>query len=142
MPQHVLIRIPEGLPSSTLWIVKLHAVQLMSHHEEERENDVKKWLVIALAICVMILSACSVAQGNTSAPGGSVSHSTTSTQTACSALQEQQAQLQQAIDTARVQLSSAHGDLRKAETARNELVRLHEPSMLVQAELRTCTSTG
>jgi hypothetical protein len=114
----------------------------MSHHEEERENDVKKWLVIALTICVMILSACSVAQGNTSAPGGSVSHSTTSTQTACSALQEQQAQLQQAIDTARVQLSSAHGDLRKAETARSVLIKLHEPSMLVQAKLQACTSTG
>lgn len=61
-----------------------------------------------------------------------------STQTVCSALQEQQAQLEQAIDAARVQLSSAHGDLRTAEKTRNELIRLHEPSMLVQAELRAC----
>jgi peptidoglycan hydrolase CwlO-like protein len=114
----------------------------VSHQEEERENDMKKWLIIALATCVLILSACSVVQGTTPAPSSSVFHSPASTQTACHALQEQQAQLQQAIDAASVQLSSAHGDLRKAEKARNALIRLYEPSMLVQAKLRACTSAG
>jgi peptidoglycan hydrolase CwlO-like protein len=115
---------------------------MMSRHEEERENDLKKWLIIALAICVLILSACRVVQGNDSAPSSSISHFTANTQTTCSALQEQQAQLQKAIDVASIQLSSAHGDLGKAEKARNTLIRLHEPSKLVQAKLRTCTSAG
>jgi predicted small secreted protein len=122
--------------------VKLHAVQIVSHHEDERENDMKKRLIIALAICVLILSACSALQGATPAPGSSVSHTTVNTQNACTALQEQQAQLQRAIDAASVQLASAHGDLRKAEQARNALLRLHEPSVLVQAKLRACTSAG
>jgi len=64
------------------------------------------------------------------------------TQTACSALQEQQALLEQAIDAANVQLSSSHGDLRKAEKARNELIKLHEPGMLVQSELKSYPTGG
>jgi peptidoglycan hydrolase CwlO-like protein len=114
----------------------------MSHHEEERENDVKKWLVIALALCVMILSACSAVQGTTPATSSSVSLASANTQADCSALQEQQAKLQKAIDKARVQLSSAHGDLHKAEQARNELVRLHEHCLLLQAKLRACPAAG
>ena len=88
----------------------------------------KKRLIIALAICVMILSACSAVQGTTPSTSNSVSLASASTQANCSALQKQQDQLEKAIDAARVQLSSAHGDLHKAETARNELVKLHEPS--------------
>jgi peptidoglycan hydrolase CwlO-like protein len=114
----------------------------MSHHKEERENDMKKRLIIALALCVMILSACSAVQGTTPATSNSVSYTSANTQADCSALNEQQAQLQKAIDTARVQLSSAHGDLHKAEQARNELTRLHEPSVLLQAKLRACPAAG
>ena len=131
-----------GFPSHTLWRVKLHAVQMISHHEEERENDMKKRLIIALAVCVLILSACGAVQGTTPASSRSALHPSTGTQTACHALQEQQVQLQQAIHAARVQLSTAHGDLRKAEKAKNTLIRLHEPSVLVQAELRACPSAG
>jgi peptidoglycan hydrolase CwlO-like protein len=111
-------------------------------HQEERENDMKKRLIIAVAICVLILSACGAVQGTIPASSSSVSHPTASTQTTCHALQEQQDKLQQAIHAARVRLSSAHGDLRKAEKAKNALIKLHEPSMLVQAELRTCSSGG
>ena len=102
----------------------------------------KKRLIIAFVICVMILSACSAVQGTTPATSNSVSLASANTQADCSALQEQQAKLQQAIDAARVQLSSAHGNLHKAETARNELVKLHEPALLVQAKLQACTSAG
>jgi peptidoglycan hydrolase CwlO-like protein len=115
---------------------------MISHHEEERENDMKKRLIIALAICVLMLSACGAVPGTTPASSSSTSHPTADTQAACHVLQERQAQLQQAIRAARVQLSTAHGDLRKAEKAKNALIRLHEPSVLVQAELRACTSAG
>ena len=102
----------------------------------------KKRLIIALVICVMILSACSAVQGTTPTTSNSVSLASTNTQADCSALQGQQAKLQQAIDAARVQLSSARGDLHKAEQARNEIVRLHEPSVLLQAKLRACPAAG
>jgi len=115
---------------------------MISHHEEERENDMKKRLIITLAICVLILSACGVVQITIPASISSTSHPTADTQAACHVLQEQQVQLQQAIHAARVQLSTAHGDLRKAEKAKNMLIRLHEPSVLVQAELRACPSAG
>jgi hypothetical protein len=64
------------------------------------------------------------------------------TLTACSALHEPQAQLQKAIDVASSELSSAHGDLYKAEEARNTLARLQEPSRLLQAKLSACPAAG
>jgi len=115
---------------------------MISHHEEERENDMKKRLNIALAICVLILSACGAVPGTTPASNRPTSQPTAETQAACHIFQDQQVQLQQAIHAARVQLSTAHGDLRKAEKAKNTLIRLHEPSVLVQAELRACPSAG
>ena len=115
---------------------------MMSHRKEERKNAMKKRLIIALTICVMILSACSAVQGTTPATSNSVSLASANTQADCSALQGQQIKLQQAIDAARVQLSSAHGDLHKAEQARNTLTRLHEPSLLLQAKLRACPAAG
>jgi len=130
------------LSSRTLWTVKLHAVQIVSHHEEERENDLKKRLIIALAICVMILSACSAVQGTAPATSSSVSHESVNKQADCSSLHEQQAQLQKVIDAASMQLSSAHGDLQKAGQARNTLTRLHEPSLLIQAKLSACPAAG
>ena len=102
----------------------------------------KKRLIIAFALCVMILSACSAVQGTTPSTSNSVSLASANTQANCSALHEQQTKLQKAIDAARVQLSSAHGDLHKAEQARNEIVRLHEPSVLLQAKLRACPAAG
>ena len=130
------------LPSRTLWTVKLHAVQILSHHEQERENDMKKRLIIALVICVLILSACSMVQGTTSTTSSSVSQASANTRAGCSALHEQQVQLQKAIDAASKQLYSAHGDLRKAEQARKTLTMLHEPSLLLQAKLRACPAAG
>ena len=56
----------------------------------------------------------------------------------CTALHEQQAQLQKAIDVASSELSSAHGNIHKAEAARKELARLQEPSRLLQAKLSAC----
>lgn len=102
----------------------------------------KKRLIIALAICVLILSACGAVPGITPVSSRSAPDPSTNTQAACRVLQDQQVQLQQAILAARVQLSTAHGDLRKAEKAKNALIRLHEPSVLVQVELRACPSAG
>jgi hypothetical protein len=107
-----------------------------------KEKALKKQVIIALTICVLILSACTVAKGTTPVTSSSVSHASANTLSACSALQEQQVQLQKAVDAASMQLSSAHGDLRKAEQARNELIKLHEPTKLVQAELKMCPSAG
>lgn len=101
-----------------------------------------KRLIIALALIVMILSACSAVQGTTTATNNSVSQTSAATQAGCTALRTQQAQLQKAIDTASMELSSAHGDLHKAEEARNTLKRLHEPSLLLQAKLSGCPAAG
>ncbi|SRR5713226_8217584 len=115
----------------------------MSHHEEEKENDMKKRLIIALALCVLILSACGTVLGTRTSSNNPVAHSTApiaaaSTQTACSILQERQVYLQQATNVARAQLSAAHGDLRKAEAAEKQLIKLHELNTLVQAQLNKC----
>jgi peptidoglycan hydrolase CwlO-like protein len=115
---------------------------MISHHKEERENDMKNRLIIALAICVMSLSACSTVQGTAPATSSSVSHASVKTQADCSSLHKQQAQLQKVIDAASMQLSSAYGDLQKAEHARNTLTRLHEPSLLLQAKLSACPAAG
>lgn len=102
----------------------------------------KKRLIIALALCIFILAACSAVQGTTPTSSSAVSQGSSGTQTDCSALQAQQAKLQKAIDAASKQLSSAHGDLRKAEQARQTLTRLREPSRLLQAQLRACSAAG
>ena len=102
----------------------------------------KKRLIIALALFVMVLSACGAVQGTTTATNSSVSQTSATTQATCSSLHEQQAQIQKAIDTASKELSSAHGDLHKAELARNTLIRLQEPSRLLQAQLSACPVAG
>ena len=91
----------------------------------------KKRLIIALALFVMILSACGAVKGTTTARNSSVWQTSASIQADCSALYEQQAQLQKAIDAASKELSLAHGDLHKAEQARNTLTKLHEPGLLL-----------
>ncbi len=108
--------------------MKLHAVQYMSHHKEGRENDMKKRLIIALALFVMILSACGAVQGTTTATNNSVLQTSTTMQASCSTLYGQQAQLQKAIDTASKELSTAHGDLHKVEEARNTLTGCKNPA--------------
>lgn len=102
----------------------------------------KKRLIIALTLFVLILSACSTVQGTTLTTSSSVSHASALAQADCAALHEQQVQLQKAIDAASKQLSSAHGDLHKAEQARHTLTMLHEPSTLLQAQLRACPAAG
>ena len=102
----------------------------------------KKWLILALALCILILAACSTVQETTPTTSNSVSQVSTRTQADCATLQAQQVQLQKAIDAAKKQLYSAHGDLHKAEQARKTLARLHEPSRLLQAKLRACPAAG
>jgi len=102
----------------------------------------KKCLIIALTLCVLILAACSAVQGTTPTTSSSISHASASEQEDCAALHEQQVQLQKAIDAASKQLSSAHGDLHKAEQARRTLTMLREPSRLLQAILRACPAAG
>jgi hypothetical protein len=115
---------------------------MVSHHKQERQNDMKKRLIIALALCVFILAACSAGQGATLTTSSSVSQGSASAQADCTALNAQQVQLQKAIDAASKQLSSAHGDLHKAEQARHTLAMLREPSLLLQAQLRACPAAG
>ena len=102
----------------------------------------KKRLIIALTLFVLILAACSAGQATTLNTSGSVSHASANAQADCAALHKQQVQLQKAIDAASKQLSSAHGDLHKAQQARHTLAMLHEPSLLLQAKLRACPAAG
>ncbi len=91
----------------------------------------KKRLIIGLASCMLILSACGTVLGAITSSSNPVAHSTvpiaaTSTQTTCSILRERQVQLQQATKVAQARLSAAHEDFRKAEVAEKQLIELHE----------------
>jgi len=117
----------------------------MSHHQQEKENIMKKRLIIALAICVLFLSACGSLVG-TSAPASTApAHSTapsatTSTQSVCQILHDRQAQLSQAYHAASVQLGAAQaqGNRQQELDAEKRLMRLHQSLAQVQAQLKAC----
>ena len=98
----------------------------------------KKYLIIAFAICVLFLSACgSLVETSTSATG---SITTASTQSACQGLHDQQAQLSQQYQPASVQLSAAQarGNLQQVREAEKRLISLRQSLVQVQAQLKLC----
>ncbi len=104
----------------------------------------KKRLIIALAICVLFLSACG-SLVITSTPASTVAHSTapsaiTSTQSVCQILHDRQAQFSQAYRAASVQLAAAQaqGDQQQVGEAEKTLMRLHQSIAQVQAQRKAC----
>jgi predicted ATPase len=105
----------------------------------------KKGLILAFAICVLFLSACSSLVGTSTPSSNAAAHSTApsataSTQSACSALEESQAQLNQEYHAAGAQLAAAQarGNLQQAAEAETRLIRLHQGIVWVQALLKAC----
>lgn len=105
----------------------------------------KKYLIIAISICVLFLPACGsrvetstpTTHSTTHAPG---SITTASTQSDCQGLYDQQAQLRQQYQAASVQFSAtqAHGSLQQVREAENRLVSLRQSIVQVQAQLKLC----
>jgi hypothetical protein len=105
----------------------------------------KKHLLIAFAICVLLLSACGSLVGTSTPSSNPASHSTApiataSTQSVCQVLHDRQAQLSQEYHAASVQLASAQagGNLQQAGQAEQRLIRLHQSIVQVQAQLKAC----
>lgn len=105
----------------------------MSHHEQERENTMKKQLIIAFAICVLFLSACSSLVGTSTLSTNVAAHSTAPS--ACSALEESQTKLEQEYRAASAQLTAtrAWGNPQQVGEAKMRLIRLHQGIAWVQS---------
>jgi protein involved in sex pheromone biosynthesis len=117
----------------------------MSHHQQERENTMKKRLIIAFAICVLFLSACGSLVGTNTPSSSSDSHptapiATASAQNVCHVLQNREAQLSQQYHVANVQLvaAQAQGNWQQEGEAEKTLMRLHQSIAQVQAQRKAC----
>ena len=113
--------------------------------KKEKENTLKKHLLIAFAICVLFLSACGSLEGTSTSSTSPATHSaapvaTTSTQSVCQVLHDRQAQLSQEYHAASAQLvaAQARGNLLQVEEAEKTLMRLHQSIPQVQAQLKAC----
>jgi hypothetical protein len=117
----------------------------MSHYQHERENTMKKHLIIVFAICVLFLSACGSLVG-TSTPSTSPATrstapiATASTQSSCQVLHDKQAQLSQEYHAASIQLASAQAEGNSQQVGEIEklLLRLHQSIVQVRAQAKTC----
>jgi uncharacterized protein YceK len=105
----------------------------------------KKHLIIAFAICVLFLSACSSLVETSTPSTSSATHSTApiataSAQSVCQILHDRQAQLNQEYHAASVQLATAQdgGNWQQTGEAEKTLMRLHQSIAQVQAQLKAC----
>ncbi len=105
----------------------------------------KKHLIIAFAISVLFLSACSSLVGTSTPSSSPATHSTApivtaSAQSACQVLHDRQAQLSQEYHAASIQLASAqaHGNSQQTGEAEKMLLRLHQSIVQVHALLKAC----
>jgi hypothetical protein len=117
----------------------------MSHYQHERENTMKKHLIIVFAICVLFLSACGSLVGTNTPSTSPATRSTApiataSAQSTCQVLHDRQVQLNQEYHAASIQLASAQagGNLQQAGQAEQSLIRLHQSRDQVQAQLKAC----
>jgi protein involved in sex pheromone biosynthesis len=113
--------------------------------KKEKENTMKKHLLIAFAICVLFLSACGSLEGTSTSSTSPATHSaapvaTTSTQSVCQVLHDRQAQLNREYHTASVQLATAqnHGNSQQIGETEKMLLRLHQSIVQVQTQTKAC----
>ena len=113
--------------------------------KKEKENTMKKHLIITFAICVLFLSACG-SLVETSTPSTSpATHSTVpittaSAQSVCQVLHDRQAQLSQEYHAASAQLTAAQAgrNTQQVGAAEKTLIRLHQSTVQVQTQLKAC----
>jgi uncharacterized protein YceK len=105
----------------------------------------KKLLVIAFAICVLSLSACSSLTGTSTPSNSSATHATApiitvSAQNSCQVLHDHQVQLNQEYQTASAQYTRAQagGNWQQAGEAEKALMRLHQSIFQMQTQLKAC----
>jgi protein involved in sex pheromone biosynthesis len=113
--------------------------------KKEKENTMKKQLIIAFAICVLFLSACGSFLGTSTPSSNVAAHTvvpiaTASTQSVCQVLHDRQAQLNQEYHAASVQLASAQAgrNLQQVGEVEKTLIRLHQSIAQVQVQLKAC----
>jgi hypothetical protein len=111
---------------------------------KEKENIMKKHLLIAFAICVLFLSACGSVLGTSTPSSNSTSHSTpiatASTQSVCQVLHDRQDQLSMQYHAASAQLTAAQAGriTQQVGAAEKTLIRLHQSTVQVQTQLKAC----
>jgi uncharacterized protein YceK len=112
---------------------------------KEKENTMKKRLLIAFAICILFLSACGSVLGTSTPSTNPATHSTApiataSTQSVCQVLHDRQAQLRQEYHAASAQLTEAQAgrNTQQVGAAEKTLIRLHQSIAQVQTQLKAC----
>lgn len=117
---------------------------MMSNNDhEERENHMQKSLLIAHAICLLLLGGCGSAAGTGASSSAPPSQKTgavapTDPQVTCRVLHAQEAQFQRQFQAASAQLSAANGDEYAVEQWEHVLIRLHWMLAQVQASIQAC----
>jgi protein involved in sex pheromone biosynthesis len=113
--------------------------------KKEKENTMKKQLIIAFAVCVLFLSACGSLVGTSTPSTIPATHSiapmaTASTLSVCQVLHDRQTQLSREYHAESVQLASAQAarNLQQVGEVEKTLIRLHQSSAQVQAQLKAC----
>jgi protein involved in sex pheromone biosynthesis len=112
--------------------------------KKEKKNIMKKHLLIAFAICVLLLSACGSVLGTSTTSSNSVSHSTpittASAQSVCKVLHDRQAQLSLQYHAASAQLTAAQAgrNTQQVGAAEKTLIRLHQSIVQAQTPLKAC----
>lgn len=109
----------------------------------------KKYVFIALAICLLLLAGCGTLQGTgtngpTLAPSSPSSIATLSPQDVCHTLLKQQAQLKQVVVQVNARLSAAlaKGDQNAVLQEAKTLMRLHQLIAQGQKDLHGCGISG
>ena len=117
----------------------------MSHAQHGKENIMKKLVIIAFAICVLSLSACSSLTGTSTPSSSTTTHAaapntTVSTQSSCQVLQDRQSLLNREYQTTSVQYSKARaeGNWQQAGEAEKTLMNLHQSLIETQNQLKAC----
>jgi hypothetical protein len=121
---------------------------MMDYRQEEKENTMKKFVIIALATCLLFLVGCSTLARTGATLSAPISQkastvTTTSLQDSCSFLQARQASFRQDIQSASAELSTAaaRGNQATVGQAEKALFRLHWLLAQGQAGLKACPTT-
>jgi hypothetical protein len=105
----------------------------------------KKLVIVAFAICVLSLSACSSLPGTSTPSSSSTTHAaativTVSTRSSCQVLHDRQYLLKRECQTTHVEYTKAQAEenWQQAGEAEKTLMNLHQSMVQVQSQLKAC----